>query len=793
MQQRTVLTSHSRQRPIAAAVHFALAGLLAAGWPMVAVADTAAPAARHYDISAGPLDQALSRFALQAGVALSFEAGTLKGLQTPGLKGGYGVEEGFAMLLRGSGYAVSKTPAGYVLAPVPTVHSGHKPVSMEGVAELAPMVVTATKTETSIRDVPFAVSVITAESIRQQSAQDITDVLRREAGVDVNRSSPAGVATVSIRGGDSGVQRTQVLIDGQPSELITTGVGGRTAIQLVDLANVERVEIVRGAGSALYGPSGVGGVVNVITKRGNPDKPETRFFAGIDDLGSNQVGFSSSGGNKASGFDYQVNGKHASYGGYKPSPVPSGINYSINDIGDRENALGGRLGWRLTDRNDLSVTFNGNDTKANLMGRPAYDFSVTNRVLGIESNNWLTDNYLLSVAVSQRAHRGEYGWDSYFSGFSTSTTKNSTLKETGDKLAIDVKNQWDIAASHRLLFGVQYIKDDASMRYYNPTAGDSQVDDRGGSIKNLGLYVQDEMRFGDRWFVTAGLRHDRFDYDLHYIKYITAPVTNRTVDKSMQSTNPRLGARYRLAEATDLRASIGKAFRAPDTYGLMGSQLIPGVQDYRPNPDLAAERSVTADVGVDHDFGAGLKTSATIYHTEVKDAMVLTRTGAAPMVLQWGNLGKVVNEGLELEIKKRFGDAWQTYANYTHNVSRVASDPPAGAMNWPDKDRKLPLSPVHKLAFGVAYKPSDMLVVRMDGRYASEMYVNGDTLNTAANRLPGYFVADVKATWYWKVGRDKADLSVGVRNLGDKQYSVKLVNTAYEEPRVVFLQLGYSL
>lgn len=802
MPHSTVPASAPRPRILAAAIHLALAAALGAGVATSAAAQST-PASRQYDIPVGPLDQALNRFALQAGVALSFEAGKLKGLQTQGLKGSYGVEEGFAVLLRGSGYAPSKTPAGYVLvqavelkpASVPNRSAGAEDKSSrtEGVTELAPMVVTATKTEASIRNVPFAVSVITAEGIRQQSAQDIADVLRREAGIDVNRSSPAGVATVSIRGGDSSVQRTQVLIDGQPSEFITTGVGGRTAIQFVDPANVERVEIVRGAGSALYGPSGVGGVINVITKRGNPDKPETRIFVGTDDLGSNQVGFSSSGGNKASGFDYQVNGKHASYGGYQPSPVPSGINYSMQDIVDRENALGARLGWRLTDRNDLSFTFNGNDTRANLMGRPAYDFSVANRVLGVESNNWLTDDYLFSVALSQRSHRGEYGWDGYFAGFSTSTIKNSTLKETGDKLALDIKNQWDVATGHRLLFGLQYVKDDASMRYYNPTAGDSQVDDRGGSIKNIGLYLQDEMRFGDRWFVAAGLRYDHFDYDLHYIKYTTAPVTNRAVDKSMDSTNPRLGARYRLTAATDLRASIGRAFRAPDTYGLMGSQLVPGVQDYRPNPDLEAEKSVTADFGIDHDFGAGLKTSATAYHTEIKDAMVLTRTGAGPMVLQWGNLGKVVSDGLELEIKKRFGDAWQTYANYTHNVSRVASDPPTGAMNWPGNGRKMPLSPVHKLAFGATYKPSDAFVVRADARYASEMYVSGDTLNTAANKLPGYFVADIKAIWYWKLGRDKADLSVGIRNIGDRQYAVKLVNTAYEEPRVVFVQLGYSL
>jgi outer membrane receptor protein involved in Fe transport len=749
-----------------------------------AAAVLAGPTAK-FDIPAQPLSSALRALASQAGVQLVFMPETVGAAKGVAVQGEMSVEAALRQLLAGSGLEFRQEgERNYVVV--------HSPSSARE-STLPEMVVTATKTAAPLRDVPFAMSVVGAEAIGQQSPRDISDILRREAGVDINRSTPLGVATVSIRGGDSAAQRTQVLIDGQPSDFISTGVGGLTALQIVDPQNVERVEIVRGAGSALYGPSAVGGVVNIITRRGDPARPQTRVFAGVEERGSSHAGFASSGGNAATGFTYQINGRHARYGGYKPEPTPTpNDSQSLQNIRDRTDAIGGRLGFWFTDRNELAVTLNAQEARGDSFGRPETRYAIGNRVLGLESNNWLSDAYRLSVAVSQRSHRGDYDFDSFFaSDTPPSTARTSTLKESADKLSIDIKNQWDVATGHRLLFGLQYVKDDASLRYFTPTTG-AQQDDRGGSVKNLGLYVQDEMRFGERWFLTAGLRHDRFDYDLHYSNFTTVPTTARTVSKSWQTTNPRLGARYRLTAATDLRASVGKAFRAPDTFGLMGRQLIPGVLDFRPNLNLDAEKATTVDLGFDHDFGGGLKTSVTVYQTEIKDAMVVTRTGAGPMVLQWNNLGKLVNEGVELEVRKRFGDAWQTYANYTHSVSRAASEPPAGAVGWPCNGCKLALNPVHKLAFGVTYRPSDVLVVRGDGRYVSESYATGDTANTQANRLPGYFVADIKATWYRKFGKDRGELSAGLRNLAGQKYATRSVGT-YEEPRTAFVQLGYSV
>lgn len=739
------------------------------------------------DIPSQDLAAALKAFGQQAHIQLLYASETVKGARTDGVTGNYTPEQALKLLLRGTGFFFQATGDNtFTVKPAPR-YNGES-------SSLPEVVVTATKTEAKITEVPVNVTVITAEQIRQQEVKDLSDLLRKEAGVDITRSSPSGVATVSLRGGDSAAQRSVVLIDGQPADFITTGVGGRTAIQLVDPNNVERIEVVRGAGSALYGPGAMGGVVNVITKKGRADKPETRVFIGGDALPSRTAGVSTSGGGKD--VTYQFNAKWLDSNGYKAIPEPTPVTQQLNlqNVTWRDKSLGGRIGYWLTDRNELAFSLNHLDTHNNDFGRPNTWATVKSTVYGLDSSNWIRDNYLLTANVSYRDHQGDYDFDSFLSTWNPDTTKTDILREKATKLTAEVKNQWDINSSNRLLFGAAYAKDTADLKYWDAVGG-TQNDSRTADVKNLGVYLQDEIRAGDKLFITAGVRYDRFDYALQYTNYTTAPTTAREVNKDWSTFNPRLAARYNITEVTSLRASAGKGFRAPDTYGLMGQRQIPGVLDFRPNPDLNAEKSVNYDIGIDQQFGSGLSASLTAYRSEIKDAIVTMMRPEAGFfvgVIQFQNIGEVHNTGLELELKKKFDDNWSAYGNYTYNVSEISADAPAGAIGWPEKGRKLNLSPVNKLAAGVVYTLPKRLTARLDGRYVGDRYVPGDTQNSPQNKLPSYFVADAKLTWYIPVNQNRMEISAGARNLFDRKYSTRFIGE-YEQARTVFVQLGYSL
>lgn len=750
----------------------------------------AARAAQAVEIGAGDLDAALQGLAGQAGIQVLFDAKELKGVRTTGAHGAATAEQALKQLLEGTGYGFRMTGNNsFVIQRLPE----KAPAAGQGRSELLPeIVVTATKTESRVDEVPSHVTIITAEEIRQQEVKDVSDILRKQAGIDIARSTTNAAATVSIRGGNSGSQRSLVLIDGQPADFLPTGTGGRTAVQLVDPSNIERIEIVRGAGSALYGPGAMGGVVNIITKRGKPGESHAGVHAGYDGQHTKSAGVSANGG--TSDVRYQFNAKWADSDGYKasPDPVSRTVRHSLQNHIWRDVSVGGGVGYWITERNELSLTLNHLDSRNNSFGRPNTWSDVKNTIYGVESRNWLSDNYLLTASLSYRDHKAVNDFDSYYvlTGF-MNTAKTSILREGANRLAGEIKNQWDINPSNRLLFGLFHATDDVDLKYWNASTG-ARTDSRTGGVKNIAVYVQDEIKAGDKLFVTVGARQDMFDYGLQYSNYTTAPVTARQVDKQWDTFNPRAAMRYNLTGATSLRGSAGSGFRAPDTWALMGGQLTTGVLDLRPNPNLDAEKSVNYDIGIDQKLGAALDVSITAYRSRIKDAIAMTSFAEAGLLMgvrQWQNIGEVQNKGVELELKAKAGDKWLLFANYTYNDSRVTAS--RGALNMPATGKKLNLSPARKLAAGAVYSLPRQVTARLDGRYVSEQYQLNDMQNTRSNLLPSYFVADTKLTWQLPVSKNSAALSAGARNLFNRKYATASIGE-YAEPRTFFIQMSYT-
>ena len=231
---------------------------------------------RAYDIPAGPLGGVLSRFAGDAGVVLSFDATLLAGLNSPGLSGEYGVEEGFAELLRGSGYAASRSGAGYVLIASPedalllpavnvegmeeSIHFGDAPPEPGGFK--AEYQTTATKSALPLRETPQSISVITRDSIEARQALDLNSAVELSSGVIAGSKAFAGR---DPRTGENFILRGQELDSARDIRIDGFSAGGDR--NNFDLAPFERVEVVKGPSSMLYGQGSLGGFINMVSKR----------------------------------------------------------------------------------------------------------------------------------------------------------------------------------------------------------------------------------------------------------------------------------------------------------------------------------------------------------------------------------------------------------------------------------------------------------------------------------------------------------------------------------------------
>jgi iron complex outermembrane receptor protein len=273
----------SARRP-ARLARFALAATLALGGGVAVAQTTPAPtAAAVYDIPAGPLAEALARFAQRAGVSLAIDADKVKGLRTPGLRGTYGVDEGFKLLLRGSGQAIGKSSAGYVLvpaaAPAAAVPAQPQSPAPDSATTLPQVKVTGTREgalpapfaggkvarganigalgNVDFLDTPMSIVAFTSEFRDDTQALSVSDMLKYSVSAQTPQAGPTTTTdVVYVRGFNIGSFDGTLL-----------GLPGLLA-RMPPVEAVERVELVLGANSFINGqPASVGGNINVVPKR----------------------------------------------------------------------------------------------------------------------------------------------------------------------------------------------------------------------------------------------------------------------------------------------------------------------------------------------------------------------------------------------------------------------------------------------------------------------------------------------------------------------------------------------
>ncbi|WP_081105065.1 TonB-dependent siderophore receptor [Achromobacter xylosoxidans] len=233
-------------------------------------AEGAAAQAMHYDIPAGPLAPALSRYAQQSGAEIAFDVRSLAGVVSGGLKGAYGVDEGFDVLLRGTGYRAARSEAGYTLVPAPrgatvleaVTVDGRGIATSEGSGSYAARAVTLTKDAQSLREIPQSVSVMTRQQMDDQGSTTVVQALTYVTGM--TRSDYEGTEKFNARGFSTSVQ-----YDGIPQQDYSPHL---------DLAIYDRVEILRGPSGLLTGTGEPGGVINYVRKR---PRDEAHFASSI--------------------------------------------------------------------------------------------------------------------------------------------------------------------------------------------------------------------------------------------------------------------------------------------------------------------------------------------------------------------------------------------------------------------------------------------------------------------------------------------------------------------------------
>ncbi len=486
-------------------------------------------------------------------------------------------------------------------------------------------ILSSTRTEIPRGQSGSSVTVISGEELRRSGQSLLHDALRGTAGLDVVRSgSPGQQTSVFIRGAES--RHTKVMLDGIP---LNDPSSPSRAFDFSNLAveNIERVEVIRGPQSTLYGSDAIGGVINIVTRRGQgPASYRFRTMGGR--YGTVQQSASVSGSNDR--VYYSLGGSYFESSGFTTAAPRLG---NSEDDGFRNGNLSTRLGWLVNEQTDIDVVvrYTDADSQSDSFEYPVGPVDNLLRKLKTETFAMRTQlrNEMYDGMVEQKFGFGYMDLN-----------RRDTDPGFGGTPAYDgstVKFDWQ---ANVLLYETDRVRNvfTTGLENTTETASSSFTDRR--SLYATGFFLQDHVIVDENWSTVLGARWDR---------YSAAGPANTY----------RVTSRYSLEESgTAFRGSIGTGFRAPAINELFDPSI--------GNLDLRPELSFGWELGMDQSFGDGdLVLGATYFRNDIDDLIVFSFDGTGP----WGghlyNVDQALTAGVETTATWMLGQATTATLGYT--------------------------------------------------------------------------------------------------------------------------------
>ncbi len=527
-----------------------------------------------------------------------------------------------------------------------------------GEIENTEIVISATKTEKTIQEAPATIAVVDADTSAEYGNNSIADMVKDIPGVEVVDTGAAGSKRLMIRGEAGG--RVITLIDGQK---INEQKAMSGAPLLIDPASVERIEIVKGAGSVLYGSEAMGGVINIITKKGG-EKPFGGTIAGGFNTGTSGKEGSLSIHGGTENIRYRVTGSYSDQGDRKTPKE------TLEDSDSLAKSLSGFLGYQ-NDWIDAGITLESYDVDVAvppfmIMGNP-FDLDLpewTREKVGVYADFMDINNFIAKIhldAYYQTTFRDFYqDWgfmapNPAVPPFPPVIPIDYDLQLVNDQETYALNAQIDMtpSASHYLIAGLAYSNDSLEAvtdEVFTPNIPGRLVSNRSfqeASLDTWALYLQDEWNLTNDLTLTLGVRQTWVDSELE--KNINNP---RLRLGSVSDNNPAfsVGLTWNTTDELTLRALFSQGYRFPDLNQLY-TGTFHGMETTFPNPNLKPETSNNFEAGLRFDNDQ-LKTDIALFYNEAKNYIAARPFG--PRTNRFENVDTAKTMGLEMWLSYRF-------------------------------------------------------------------------------------------------------------------------------------------
>jgi iron complex outermembrane receptor protein len=610
------------------------------------------------------------------------------------------------------------------------------------------VVVTGTRSEERVERIPANVTVIDQEDIKNSNAKNVTDLLRSEQGIVVRDLLANGKsAQVDLRGfGEAAPYNNLVLVDDRRvNEIDLSGVDWTQ----IPLDQIERIEIVRGTGTVLYGDNAVGGVINIITKT-----PSDRFTASAGAIAGS----------------YSRNKEYVSVsGGHGPLAASLYGSYDATQ-GYRENNTyrakdgGGKIVYDVAQFLSLNLSGSYHKDDYGLPGPLTKDQLSVNRRASLDP---------LDKAETEDGYL-KLGSDLFFGNWGNLVTDFSYRNRDSKSDFPDPLFPY-VIDSHIETYGFtpRYVYKSEVMGHKNTLITgadlywiDQDLKTYSGSFSSstsltgladitrdsYGLYVNDDLSVLENLILTLGARHERAEYDLHQRDLSAFPLA--PLDETVKETENAYtaGLTWLYSGKSALFGRYNRSFRFPLTDELVLFDYVAG--NIRVNPDLKPQTGDHYEVGARHIFTQNLQANITFYRAEIKDEIFFNKA-----TFTNENYDQTLHQGVEIGCRADLFERLTLYGNYAYEKATFRDGPFDG--------KDIPAVPRNK--FNLGLRIHDLipnLVFSADYRYVGQSSLISDQANRF-EKLESYYTLDLRLSYAW----NWVNAFVGVNNVTDQEYS----------------------
>ncbi len=619
-----------------------------------------------------------------------------------------------------------------------------EPKEKEVLQTLETVLVTGTRMEQNVESVPANVTVIDREDIKQSNAKNVPDLLRAQEGIVVRDLLGNGKsAQVDLRGfGETGPFNTLVLVDGRRiNEVDLSGVDWTQ----IPLDQIERVEIVRGTGTVLYGDNASGGVINIITK--TPAQVlRVQFGETLGSYERHKEGLSLNGGSQRVAASIFASRDRTN--GYREN----------NEFETKD--VGGKIVFDPTE--SLSLTLNAS-YHADEYGQPGAipetllasdrraarfpfdDAESTDKYMKLDVDMDLGTPGRLSADVSFRDRESESTFVEFISG----------EKRETQTWGFTPRYVWSGAISNHsntLIAGIDLYRAEQDLKTFfaftpPPALSGTSNTDRDSS----GFYVHNEFSLLENLLFSVGARRERVKYDLSQqdLAFGLAPLDDKLTERESAYT-AGLVFLYNRNSSVFVRAN--RSFRFPLVDELIVFDFMNGRINV--NSELSAQVGRHYEVGFRHHFNKALQANLTLYHAKFEDEIFFNTANFANE-----NHPETRHRGIEVGGKADLLRWVTVLGNYTYAKATFEKDP--------FKDNDIPAVPKRKAHVGLRiHDILPGLVLSSDYNYVGSSFAISDQVN-GFNKLGRYATIDARVSYAW----NRLEAFFGVNNITDKKYA----------------------